>query len=90
MRLKLMGEDGKPLMKDGKPVFQTVKWEDHMPNCMRCQEVDPERTSSYIHACAQGSALLMELAVEKQRPAQREKDKAVLEWAKKAGVFKIK
>jgi len=73
----------------GKPVYVTVTWGQHIVGCSRCGNVDIDKTSTWVNACAQGSALLAEKAREIHRPVQKKKAAEVLEWAKKAGVFKI-
>lgn len=74
--------------KTGKPFFTVVTWNDHRSQCAKCQEVILNQTASFALACAEGSPLLMEHLTKEQIPAQREKEKAVREWAKKTGVFK--
>ena len=72
----------------GKPFFETISWSDHRHGCEKCQSVDVERTATFVNACAEGSPLLMEYSASLQAPAQKEKEKTVREWAKRAGVFK--
>jgi hypothetical protein len=74
----------------GKPVYKNVTWSDHLDGCEQCKGVDLSKTATFATACAEGSPLLMEKLVEIQAPAEREKKRQVEEWAKKAGVFKIK
>lgn len=75
---------------DGKPVYETVTWGGHSAFCEKCRGVDLENSATFINACAEGSPLLMEKLVALQAPFEAEKKRRVLEWAKKAGVFKIK
>ena len=77
------------ISESNQTVFVNVTWDDHIDDCAKCRTVDLNNTSSYVNACAEGSPLLMERAVEIQRPAQQEKARKVKEWAKAAGVFKI-
>ena len=75
--------------QQGKEILVTVTWEDHEAHCTKCQQVILDKTATYALACAEGSPLLAEKAVELQRPAETERKRKVLEWAKAAGVFKI-
>lgn len=74
---------------NGKPIFETVTWGDHYPGCVKCREVDLDKSSSFVNACAQGSVLINEEMVKRQYPIVAAKRAEVLAWAKKAGVFKI-
>ena len=67
----------------------TVTWSDHRSECAKCQEVDIDKSATFVCACAEGSPLLMEHLVELRRPEGKRRAKEVLEWAKAAGVFKI-
>lgn len=73
----------------GKPIHQTVTWADHLDGCQKCKAVNLAKPGTFTLACAEGSPLLMEKLVVLQAPAEREKKQKVLEWAKKAGVFKL-
>lgn len=67
----------------------TVTWEQHSYDCAKCRRVDTTKTATFVHACAEGSELLMEHAVDLQRPKQKKKEAEVREWAKNKGVFKL-
>lgn len=84
MKLKTTKRD-----ENGKPIYVVLKWVDHHHSCRFCMNVETAKTATWINACALGSALLAEQAIEMQRPAQKEKEQKVFEWAKAAGVFKI-
>lgn len=73
----------------GEPIYQLLTFADHAGGCSHCSNVDVSKVPTWVKACAQGSALLAELAIELQRPAQQEKARKVKEWAKAAGVFKL-
>ena len=79
-------DQGRPLVK---PISVTVRWIDHYPACDKCRNVNTAKSATFALACAEGSPLLMEHLVNLQRPAQKEKEREVKEWAKRAGVFKI-
>ena len=78
------------LNEHGKEVTVIVLWGDHWPGCAKCREVSFEKTASFVNACAEGSALLSEELVKRQAPVEAKKKAEVLDWAKRAGVFKIK
>ena len=71
-----------------KENFINVYWGDHYPSCEKCREVDLEKSATFANACAEGSPLLAEEMIKRQRHLQQEKERAVRAWAKKAGVFK--
>lgn len=75
--------------KQGKEYTVIVKWDEHVAGCSKCQSVQFSSSASFVNACAEGSPLLMEELVKRQRPVQRKKDAEILEWAKKTGVFKV-
>ena len=74
--------------ENGKPVYKNVNWNEHIDGCKKCQEVDLDKSSSFVLACAEGSQLLSEFLINLQRPIQKEKEAKIREWARKAGVFK--
>lgn len=74
----------------GKPVFGQRFWGDHWPACEECRTVDLDKSASLANACAEGAPLLMEELAKRQAPVVRKKAAEVKEWAKKAGVFKLK
>ena len=73
----------------GKPVYKNVYWSDHRHDCRKCERVDVEKSTTFTLACAEGSPLLSEFLIDKQRPVEKQKAAEVLAWAKEAGVFKI-
>lgn len=70
------------------PEFTNIYWSDHASVCAKCRDVDVEQSATFVHACAEGSPLLMEELVKRQAPTVRASQAEVREWAKKAGVFK--
>lgn len=78
-----------PHMREpGQGDFREELWGDHRPLCKSgCQEVDIERSATFVRACAEGSALLMEELKKRQAPVVREKAKQVEKWAQQTGVF---
>ena len=73
----------------GRETMMVVTWSGHRDQCLKCQQVDLTRTATFVLACAEGSPLLMEHAVEMQRPVEKERQSEVIAWAKRAGVFKM-
>jgi hypothetical protein len=75
--------------RTGKKTRVVVNWSDRSSLCHKCGKVDVTKPATFVNACALGSPLLMEKAVEIQAPVEKEKKKQVREWAKKMGVFKL-
>ena len=73
----------------GRPVLREVFWSDHYPGCKHCREVDLAKPRTFSLACVLGSQLLNDELVKRQAPIVKQKRAEVLEWAKRAGVFKV-
>jgi hypothetical protein len=89
MKLKTVDEQGEYVLDPkGRNVMKEVLWGDHFPACVQCREVNLGASSSFVHACGEGAALLMEELAKRQAPIVAQKNKEVRDWARKAGVFK--
>lgn len=74
----------------GKPVYVQRYWGDHWPGCDKCREVVLESPATFAKSCAEGAALIMEELAKRQAPIVAQEAAEVKEWARKAGVFKIR
>lgn len=68
-------------------IEQIITWFDHFPSCAKCREVNLDKSSTFVNACAQGSILVMEEMKKRQAPIEAQKAREVEEWAQKAGTF---
>lgn len=64
-----------------------ITWHDHAPSCEKCRSVDLEKSATFVHACAQGSQLVMEEMKKRQAPVEKQKRADEEKWAKERGVF---
>ena len=76
--------------KNGIEVNVTINWLDHAPTCVRCRTVEITRSATFAQACSMGSRLVSEELHKRQLPAEHKKARAITEWAKQAGVFKLR
>lgn len=74
--------------RNGREQVVLVSWGDHQAGCAKCMEVDPIKSATFANACAQGSPLLMEALVDRQRPVEKDRAERVKAWAKETGAFK--
>ena len=73
--------------EQGKLVDIEVFWKDHAFGCERCKEVSIEIPATLAYCCAVGAPLLAEELSKRQAPVIKQRNKAIAEWADKAGVF---
>ena len=73
------------LFNEDVPVI--VLWSDHVYSCKKCYNVKLESPATFAQTCAMGAPLLLEELAKRQAPVEKEKRKAIEQWAKDTGVF---